>query len=758
MESDTRDEQMSALREEQGTIGGASSYDPAWEERVFRHARTAHERGALADAERGYLALLALDQDHAEASHMLGVLRFQEEKLLDAEALIRRSIEQKPSPLALANHAAVLNGLGRSEEALEGLDEALRLNPTHPRALLQRAGILADLGRLDEAVITYDQLLAVVPTFVEGLCRRSAALRGLARFQDALVSCDRALTVDSRSFEAHKERGQVSRHLGRHEDALANFGRALMALPGDAQVLFMQGVAFLDLQRLDLALASFNEAVAGFPGFAEATFNSAVVLERLGRFEDALARCERVLATDPNHVKALANRGNVLHGLGRNAEAVASYAKALEIEPAAVEVLCNQANALRRLDRREEALQACEQALELDGNCIPAWFGRSRVLHGLHRYEEALAGFDHVLAKTPEDRFAQFHRGNVLVALRRHEEAKDAFARAIAIDPDFVHAHCMRAFLCLSLADFRNGWEEYEWRWRDEQMTGGLRKFAQIQWTGAEPLADKTILLHAEQGLGDTLQFCRYVPLVKALGATVVLEAPPELKSLLATLPGVDIFVDASRAPLPPFDIHCPLMSLPLALHTELSTIPREVPYLTPDSARVSKWQTKLGISDRPRIGVVWSGNPKHLNDRNRSIPLADLKPLMSDAFEWISAQKVVREGDQEALASSPLRHFGDELVDFSDTAALLQAVDCVLSVDTSVAHLAGALGRPLWLLLPHTPDFRWLLDREDSPWYPQARLFRQSEPGGWSGVFDRLEVALASLVSTAERSRRAEQ
>ena len=754
MQPDARDEHVSAHATARDPIESTPARDTAWAEQAFRHARAAHERGALADAERGYLALLALDHDHAEALHMLGVLQFQEEKLSDAEVLIRHSIEQRPSPLALANHAAVLNGLGRVEEALEVLDQALRLNPGHPRALLQRAGVLADQGHLEEAVTAYDRLLEVAPTFVDGLCRRSAVLRDLTRFEEALASCDQALMVDGRSFEAQKERGQVLRNLDRHEDALESFGRALMVIPGDAHVLFLQGVTFLDLHRLDLALASFNDAVAGSPDFTEASYNSAVVLERLGRFEDALARCERVLAAHPSHTKALANLGNILQGLGRNAEAVASYTKALEVEPISIDVLCNQANALRHLDRRDEALWACERALELDSECIPAWFNRSRVLHDLHRYEEALAGVEHVLVKTPADRFAQFHRGNVLMALRRHEEAKDAFGQAIAIDPDFVQAHCTRAFLCLALADFRSGWEEYEWRWRDAQMTGGLRKFAQIRWTGAEPLAGKTILLHSEQGLGDTLQFCRYVPLVKALGATVVLEAQPELKSLLATLSGVDLFIEATGAPLPPFDIHCPLLSLPLAFGTELSTIPSTVPYLKSDPAQIAKWRTKLGTSERPRIGVVWSGNPKHLNDRNRSIPLADLQPLMSDAFEWVSLQKVVREGDKEALASSPLRHFGEELVDFSDTAALLQMVDCVLSVDTSVAHLAGALGRPLWVLLPHTPDFRWLLDREDSPWYPLARLFRQSVAGDWADVFERLKAALPSLVSIKGAAR----
>lgn len=721
--------------------------DAAWEDSVLRHARAAHERGALADAEGGYLELLGIDPRHAEASHMLGVLRFQQGKLQDAETLIRQSIEWKPVPLSLANYAAVLVGLGRREEALGKLDEALALNPVHPRALLQRAGILAELQRHEEAVTAYDRLLAVAPAFVDGLCWRSAALRALGRFDEALASCDRALTIDGRAPGALAERAHVLRALGRLEDAVTSFGRALAVAPGNAEVLFGRGMTFLELGRLELALASLNEALASAPDFTDALYNSAVVLERLGRHEDALARCDRVLALDPQHAKAHANRGNVLHGLGRIAEAAASYEKALELEPDSVEVLCNHTNTLRRLDRREAALQASERALAIDPGFLAAWFARGRVLQGLHRYEDALASFDQVLATTPENQFAQFHRGNMLMTLRRHDEAAAAFGRAIEIDPDYVNAHCNLAFLCLSIGDFGPGWKEYEWRWKDPQMFGDLPNFAQPRWTGTEPLAGKVILLGAEQGLGDTLQFCRYVPLVKALGATVVLEAQPELRSVLATLGGVDEFVDRKRgAVLPPFDVYCTLLSLPLAIGTELSTIPCDVPYLHADPERVARWREKLGTPTRPRIGLVWSGNPKHLNDRNRSISLASLLPLMSDAFEWISLQKVVREEDQESLASSPLRHFGDELGDFADTAALLETVDCVLSVDTSVAHLAGALGRPLWVMLPHTPDFRWLLDREDNPWYPQARLFRQSQPGDWADVFERISGALSSV------------
>ncbi len=716
---------------------------------LLQDARAAHGRGDFVAAGRGYLALLAHDPEHAEALHLLGALRFQQGQTQEAETLIRHSIERKPSALSLANHASVLATMGRGEEALSRLNDALEINPAFVRALLQRADVLTGLQRHDEALAAYDRLLETAPALVEGLCGRGAALRTLGRLTDALASCDSALNVDGKSFDAWRQRGHVLRDLGRHHDALESYARALEIVPHSAELLFVHAMTLADLGHLQQALAGFNDALAAWPDFADALYNSAVVLERLQRCDEAIARCDRLLAIDPRHAKAHANRGNALQGVGRDGEAVASYNAALELAPDSTEVRCNLARALRHLDRLDEALQAAEEALELDRDCAPAWFARGRALQGLHRNDDALASFERVLRMAPAHKQAHFQRGNVLTTLRQHAQADDAYAHAIALDPDYVWAHCLRAFLCLSTGDFRTGWEEYEWRWRDAQLSIHRRPFAQPQWRGGEPLAGKTILLHAEQGLGDTLQFCRYVPLVKARGATVILEVPSALKSLLATLPGFDRIV-AFGDSLPPFDLHCPLLSLPLAFGTDLSTIPHHAPYLRADPAKVEAWRARLGPRTRPRIGLVWSGNPKHLNDRNRSIALASLLPLITDAFEWVSLQKVVREDDAPVLAASRIVDPGDAIADFADTAALVETMDCVLSVDTSVAHLAGALGRPLWIMLPHTPDWRWQLERDDSPWYPGARLFRQTVPGDWHAVFEQLRAALPSLMPAA--------
>ena len=307
-----------------------------------------------------------------------------------------------------------------------------------------------------------------------------------------------------------------------------------------------------------------------------------------------------------------------------------------------------------------------------------------------------------------------------------------SFERAIHRRPDHAAAHWNLADCRLLLGDFERGWQEYEWRWKRDQREIKQREFPQPRWSGAEALAGRTILLHSELGLGDTLLFCRYAKEVAARGARVVLEVQPPLVTLLAGLAGVAQIV-ASGDPLPVFDCHCPLMSLPLAFRTHLGTVPADVPYVRSDPARVAQWRSRLGASAKPRVGLVWSGSVALRNDQ-RSMALADMLPLVDDRAEWVSLQKELRDADREDLASrAAIRHLGDELRDFSDTAALVDLMDLVVTVDTSVANLAGAMGKKVWILLPYNPhDWRWMLTREDSAWYPTARLFRQPAPGDW--------------------------
>jgi hypothetical protein len=356
-----------------------------------------------------------------------------------------------------------------------------------------------------------------------------------------------------------------------------------------------------------------------------------------------------------------------------------------------------------------------------------------------------LASYDRAVSLRPHYADAHNNRGQSLRDVKRYEEALASYDAALAVQPGHVMAHCNSAAVRLLLGDFKRGWSDYEWRWKKASVVRSNRNFPQPQWRG-EDIAGKTILLHSEQGFGDTIQFCRYVPLVVARSAQVVFEVQAQLHALMAGIPGAAQVV-ARGSPLPAFDVHCPMLSLPLAFGTELGTIPAERAYLSVPEEKARNWRMRLAAERRCLVGLAWSGSRGHEEDRKRSIALDTLLPLLDSDATIVSLQKDVRSADAAVLnARSDILHFGDEWHDFSDTAALISQLDLVISVDTSVAHLAAALGKPTWLLLPEVPDFRWLLGREDSPWYPAMRLFRQDEHRDWESVIARVRDALCAF------------
>jgi hypothetical protein len=378
---------------------------------------------------------------------------------------------------------------------------------------------------------------------------------------------------------------------------------------------------------------------------------------------------------------------------------------------------------------------------------------RGNALKELGRLIEALADYDRAIALKPDYVHAHGNRGNCLDDLMRPDEAEASFRRALALDPDHGDSHWNLAVNRLRAGDLRTGWIESEWRWKSDSLALKQRAFDKPPWLGTEPIDGKTLLVHCEQGLGDAIQFCRYVPLLAMRGAKVILLVDTPLKVLLSGVAGVTQCIARGEA-LPDFDLHCPLLSLPLAFDTTLATIPAEVPYIPlPEPAR--DWSNWLGARSAPRIGLVWSGNPGHLNDHNRSVPLEKLLPLFDVDAQFVSLQKGARERDRARLAELPdVRDADGELASFADTASLISELDLVISVDTSVAHLAGSLGRPVWVLLPYVPDWRWLLGRDDSPWYPTARLFRQSATRQWDEVVANVLRALREFVEDARRRR----
>jgi tetratricopeptide (TPR) repeat protein len=642
---------------------------------------------------------------------------------------------------------------GKLAEAEQICLKILSADPDSAITLNLLAVIHTALGNAAAALSCIDRALALHPDFVEALVNRGIAHYALGRFGDALADYDRAIALRPDNADALSNRGNALDKLGRREEALASYDAALALRPHHVEALYNRGVALHALRRIDDALMSYDAALALRPDYPDALAGRGATLHDQGRFDAALMSYDRAIALKADHAQALVNRGATLHELGRSDEALKNFDRALAVEPNHAKALTNRGVALHDLGRYHEALAAHDHAIAVRPGDAAALNNRGVTLHRLRQPEEALASYDAALAARPDYAEAFANRGATLYELARFDAASASYDQAIALCPDHADAHFFKGLSSLVTGDFARGWIEYEWRRKAPSARITQRDLPQPRWLGDGDIAGKTILLHSEQGLGDTIQFCRYVPLVAERGGRVILEVERPLRALMTGLAGTALVV-AKGDPLPAFDLQCPLPSLPLAFKSRLETIPSTAPYLRVPTQSVETWGALLGTRRGLRIGLAWAGNAKHVRDRDRSMRLRDLSPLLDIDATFVSLQKEVRAADAEMLTRSNLLRFDRELGDFCDTAALISQLDLVISVDTSIAHLAGALGKPVWILLTHAPDWRWLLDRDDSPWYPSARLFRQRETREWGSVTTRLREALLAFAGTSEGDR----
>ena len=487
-----------------------------------------------------------------------------------------------------------------------------------------------------------------------------------------------------------------------------------------AQTALGQAMAALDLPAA--AMECFALAIHWNPDLGEPFFYRANALYQQGRWDAAIDDYRQAIARRPTLMQAHNNLGLALTRVGRHPLAVDSLSRAVELDPHRAEPHCNLGVALFGAGRLREAVESYDRALDIDPHYAEAANNRGNALWDL-AYAE------------PERRSA----------------ALASYDLAIASKPDYEEAYWNKALALLQTGEYAQGWPLYEWRWRRRAFAPIARNFDCPLWLGPESLQGKTILLHGEQGLGDSIQFCRYAALVQEMGAQLVLEVDASLVGLLGSLRGPDQVI-ARGAALPRADFHCPLLSLPLAFQTHLNNIPAASAYLAPAPERLIHWRQMLGPKRAPRVGLVWSGDPAHRNDHNRSLPLKTLLPYLPVGYEYVSLQKDVRESDRVDLAARPdIRDMGQALSDFSETAAACVEMDLLITVDTSFAHLSAALGKPTWILLSAPSDWRWLLDREDSPWYNSARLFRQHITGEWDGPLSRLAYALHTYLPLTE-------
>ncbi|HEY3948484.1 tetratricopeptide repeat protein [Phenylobacterium sp.] len=661
-------------------------------------------------------------------------------------------------PAAL--HALCQQGLthhqaGRLAEAAQAYEQVLAADPGHFDALQFLGVQRIQTGRLDEAVELLRRAIAVRADAPGVFGNLANALNGLRRFEEAAHAADRALALNPSFAEAHGNRGQALRALGRLDEAAASYARAAELGP-TPQAHFNTATTLRELGALDAALAACDRATALDPAFVEAWRSRAIVLGELGRPGEALESFDRALTLRPGYAEAWAGRGNVLSGMGRHAEALESFDRALAARPDFAEALANRAAPLRSLDRAGEALADAERALALRPDHAEAHVARGGALYDLRRLDEALASYDRALALEPQRPEVHDNRAVVLHELRRLDEAMAGYDRAIALRPTFAEAQHHQAMCRLMLGDFAAGWAQYEWRWATEQLGWDRSPSPAPVWLGEGEVVGRRVLVRAEQGLGDTLQFCRYVRDLAARGAAVTLAVQPGLERLLARLEGV-VQAPVRGAPLPPHDLQVPLMSLPLALG---AGAPGGQPYLSADRDAAAAWAARLADAPGLRVGLCWAGGVRPGQfvadriDRRRSLPLEAFAPLADiPGLTLYSLQKgppAARLADLQGAgwAGPAIVDPTGELADFADTAALVAALDLVITCDTAVAHLAGALGRPVWVLNRFDACWRWLDGRDDSPWYETARLFRQPTPGDWDSVIARVREALAGLAA----------
>jgi tetratricopeptide (TPR) repeat protein len=700
-------------------------------------ALTLHQQGRLGEADAAYRIALDLDPAQPDAHHLLGVLALQDGRPADAVGLIQAAIAITPDRAQFHfNLGSALGQSGRPLDAIAAYDRALTLQPDDPDTLTSKATALLALNRLPDALTTLDEAIRLRPTHGDTIVRAASVALALGDFSAALDRFAQALEQHPNSAPAHAGRALALAAMDRPAEALPCFDRSLQ------------------LNHADPTTHA----------------NRALTLSRLGRPTEALAAFDTALSQNPRHVHALDNRGTVLHALGQHQQALASHDAALALDPNFPPAHNNRGATLQALHRHAEALAAHDKALALTANDPQIHNNRATALQALDRYPDAMAAYNRAITLRPGYADALGNRAVLLQMTGRPTEAMASFNAALAIRPLDANLRFNASLCRLLLGDLDAGWRDFEHRWDNALMAAERRDFGRPRWQGE---TTGTVLLHAEQGFGDTLQFCRYAPLVADLGVRVVLEVQPALLRLMRRL-DPRLTVIARGEPLPPFDRHCPLMSLPLTLNGTAPSAPTVMVgagppstpsrhlhpspnfYLRADPNMTARWRDRIAAIPGRNIGLVWAGSPRQhapelrAADRRRSIQLQQFAPLAAvPDVTFISLQKG-QAADQPRPPGMNLLDFTAELTDFDDTAALIAALDLVISVDTAVVHLAGALGVPVWVLNRFDTCWRWLLGRTDSPWYRSVTLFRQPALGDWDSVMQQVAAALGGTSGQA--------
>jgi tetratricopeptide (TPR) repeat protein len=541
----------------------------------------------------------------------------------------------------------------------------------------------------------------------------------------------------------------VHHRAGRLAEAEKLYQQILNRDPNHALAAHQLAMIAHQTGRNEIAIDFLRRAIAPRPNWPEAHSNLGNILRIAGQIDQSITACRRALELRPDYPHALNNLALALIEKGELDEAIAACRRAIALNPHFAEAHNNLGNALQRKNQPDDAIVAHLKAISINPKIAEFHHNLGIALQDKQQLEQAISAYCQAITLNPDYTKAHVNLANALREQGRPHDAIEEFRRVLDLQPDFAEVHTNLAMALLSQGIFEQGWQEYEWRWKCEDFSSRKRDFLQPIWDGS-PFAGRTLLLHAEQGIGDGIQFIRFLPRVKRLGGNVLIECHPSIYRLLNSI-AEGCRIVPSEDPLPPFDLHCPLLSLPRVFSVTLQTIPAIVPYLQPDANDVRVWQERFArYSNDLRVGLVWSGNPTHKNDRNRSISPASFAPFANvPGITFFSLQK----GPAAAETKNPppglkITDWTEDLPDFAATAALISNLDLVVTVDTAVAHLAGAIGKPVWTLLPFVPDWRWLWNRTDTPWYPTMRLFRQPARGDWNSVIALVADELRLLSS----------
>jgi tetratricopeptide (TPR) repeat protein len=687
---------------------------------LFEGAFALHQQGRLNEAARIYEQILKIDSRHADSLHLLGL---------------------------------IVNQAGKSDLAIQLIGQAINVRGNEASYYSNLGTIVQAQGQLDAAAACYRRALELNPRLAEVYLNLALVEQVRGHLDEAESGFRRATELKPDLAEAWSNLGNLLEQKKRREEAEPYFRKAIELKPGFAEAHYNLANLLEVREQWAEAAEHFEQAVQLKPGFSEAWANLGNLRQLQKRYEES-ERCHReAIRLRPDWADAHYNLGNVLAVTHRNEAAVLEFQEALRLNPMLTKARNNLGNILRTLERYEESVQEYKKIPQGDIEFGGAYNNMGLALLGLGHHQEAIAAIQQTLELVPGMAEAYCNLGAVYHAMNRLDAAELCYRQAQKISPELPKNRMNLGLIHLAKGQFETGWREYEWRWEGAPLL--QRPFPQPQWQG-EPLNGARILIHAEQGYGDTLQFLRYVPMVQQAGGRVVLEVQSRCVRLARELPGVEEVVAYGDA-LPQFDCHTPLLSLPRIFGTTLETIPAEVPYLRiPEEAR-RKMDAVAWPEGRLKVGLNWAGNPSFKNDRYRfrSLNFSDFERFLDlEDAQFYSLQMGV-PAEQLRQDAGPIVDLAELTDDMADTAAQMERMDLVISADTSVAHLAGALGKTVWVPLPYTADWRWLLGRMDSPWYPTLRLFQQKKPGEWAPVAEAIREALGELTAAGKVARR---